>query len=67
MIQLANDPNASRPFQRAAANDSDAGKALAADGRRARSGHAWPFLSRYAAQPARESESEKPAAHETGS
>jgi hypothetical protein len=67
MIQLANDPNASRPFQRAAANDSDAGKSLDSDGRRARSGHAWPFLSRYAAQPAQDSNSEKPAARESGS
>ena len=65
MIQLANDPNASRSFQRAAANDSDAGKALAADGRRARSGHAWPFLSRYAPQPP-QGDSEKPAAHKSG-
>jgi hypothetical protein len=67
MIQLANDPNTSRSFQRAAANDSDAGKALAADGRRARNGHAWPFLSRYAAQPARDSDSDKPAADKSGS
>jgi hypothetical protein len=68
MIQLANDPHASRSFQRAAANDGDAGKALAAESQRARSGHAWPFLSRYAAQPARRQESsDKPAAHENGS
>ena len=67
MIQLANDPHASRSFQGAAANDSDAGKALAAEGRRARNGHAWPFLSRYAAQPARGQDSDKPAAHPSGS
>jgi len=67
MIQLANDPNASRAFQRAAANDGDAGKALAAEGQRARSGHAWPFLSRYAAQPARDGNSDKPSAHKSGS
>ena len=67
MIQLANDPHASRSFQSAAANDSDAGKALAAESRRSRSGHAWPFLSRYAAPPARGLDSDKPAAHPSGS
>lgn len=63
MIQLANDPNASR-FPRAAAND---GKAELQDARRARSGHAWPFLSRYAGQPARPKNPDKPAANDCGS
>ena len=64
MIQLANDPNASRSFDRAA---NDAGKERAADGRRVRSGHAWPFLSSYAARPARQENTDKPAANDSGS
>lgn len=66
MIQLANDPNASRSFDRAAANDSHGGKA-GTGAMRGRSGHAWPFLSRYAARPAREENSSKPAANDSGS
>jgi hypothetical protein len=66
MIQLANDPNASRSFQRAAANDSD-GKEPGADGRRGRAAHAWPFLSPHAARPARPDDSDKPAANDSGS
>jgi hypothetical protein len=65
MIQLANDPNASRSFERAAAR-GDA-KAAASDVRRPRSGHAWPFPSRYAARPAREENTQKPAAQDSGS
>ena len=65
MIQLANDPNASRSFQRATA--SGEGKAGASDARRARSAHAWPFPSRYAARPSREENSQKPAAQDSGS
>jgi hypothetical protein len=64
MIQLANDPHASRSFPRAAAND---GKAELQDGRKARTGHAWPFLSRYAARPMRQETSNKPAANDSGS
>lgn len=66
MIELANTSNASRSFQRAAANDGDGGDART-DGRRVRTGHAWPFLSRYAARPANEKLSDKPAASESGS
>lgn len=66
MIELANDPNASRSFSRAAANDP--GKEATAGSHRVRSGHAWPFLSRYAARPARDSENtHKPAANDSGS
>ncbi len=65
MIQLANDPEASRSFPRAAAG-SDA-KAAAAEDRRVRGGHAWPFLSRYAAPPARKENKDKPAAQDSGS
>jgi hypothetical protein len=62
MIQLANDPNASRSFARAAANDDKESQ----DARKAR-GHAWPFLSQYAARPVRQQNSEKPAANDSGS
>lgn len=51
MIQLANDPQASRTSWRPAAHD---GKTPAADPRRARSGHSWPFLSPYAGRPAKQ-------------
>ena len=64
MIQLANDPNASRSFNRAAAND--AGKD-GAEARRPRSGHAGPFLSRYTERPVRQESSQKPAANDSGS
>jgi hypothetical protein len=63
MIQLANDPHASRSFSRAAAND--AGKE-SGEARQAR-GHAWPFLSRMDARPTREENSPKPAAKDSGS
>ena len=65
MIQLANDPHASRSSDRAA--PGDAGKAADSDARRSRTGHAWPFLSRYAARPSREENSPKPAANDSGS
>jgi hypothetical protein len=43
MIQLATDPNASRlNWRPAAADGKDQPEA-----RRARSGHAWPFISRH--------------------
>lgn len=64
MIQLANDPKAARFFPRAAAND---GRPEGHDARRARSGHAWPFLSQHAARPARQENSDKPAANDSGS
>jgi hypothetical protein len=63
MIQLANDPNASRPFSRAAAHDA---RRETSDAMR-RSGHAWPFLSRMEARPARGENSPKPAAKDSGS
>lgn len=65
MIQLANDPNASRSFQRAAVSGEP--KAAASGEQRARSGHAWPFISRYAARPTREGSADKPAAQHGGS
>lgn len=45
MIQLANDPNASRMGYRPAPSESD-GRSL--EHPRSRGGHAWPFLSRHA-------------------
>ena len=65
MIQLANDPNASRPFSRAATS-GDA-KDAAPEGNRARSGHAWPFLSRMESREPRGEKSHKPAAKDNGS
>jgi hypothetical protein len=59
MIQLANDPNASRSFQRAASGEA---KVAANDVPRLRSGHSWPFLSQHAARPARQESTDKPAA-----
>ena len=65
MIQLATDPTASRTSYRHAPGD-DESKAEAFDARRSRSGHAWPFLSRYADRPARQN-NQKPAASSSGS
>ena len=45
MIQLATDPNASRPNWRPAPAEA---KDTTLAGRRPRSGHAWPFMTRYA-------------------
>jgi hypothetical protein len=63
MIHLANDPNASRLSQRPAQND---GKGGSFSSQRGRSGHAWPFLSRYAARPA-QTDNQKPTASASGS
>ncbi|KQT12189.1 hypothetical protein [Ramlibacter sp. Leaf400] len=56
MIQLANDPNASRTSWRPAAAD----KAAAHDPRRSRTGHAWPFLSPHARRPAQQEGAKSP-------
>jgi hypothetical protein len=45
MIQLATDPNASRSNWRPAAGDAKENPMAA---RRARTGHAWPFIVRHA-------------------
>ncbi len=65
MIQLASDPNASRPGFRPS-NEEAEGKARAFQAQRGRSGHAWPFLSRPSERPARP-ESHKPASGDNGS
>ena len=62
MIQLANDPNANRPSLRSEQSD---GKGSQLD-RNRRGGHAWPFLSRYAAKPTQQ-ETSKPRASDSGS
>jgi hypothetical protein len=53
MIQLATDPTASRMSYRPVQGEDEA-KEPRLEHRRGRSGHAWPFLSRYATQPVRE-------------
>ena len=60
MIQLANDPNASRTSWRPAAQAEKPGSTDEQQKRR-RSGHAWPFLSPHASRP------ERPAANQTTS
>jgi hypothetical protein len=47
MIQLANDPHASRMGFRPAPNEA---KGFGSD-KRIRGGHAWPFISRHAGRP----------------
>jgi hypothetical protein len=49
MIQLANDPNASRMGYLTAQSES---KGRGLEHSHSRSGHAWPFLSRHAGRPA---------------
>ena len=44
MIQLANDPNASRMGSRPVQSDN---KGRSLDHPRGRAGHAWPFISRH--------------------
>ncbi len=65
MIQLASDPTASRTSYRPEHGEG-AGKESAYEPRRARTGRAWPFLSRYTPRPARE-DSVKQSAGESGS
>lgn len=62
MIQLATEPNASRMSYRPAASDA---KGSDRDTQSGRSGHAWPFLSRYAPRP--EQQGHKSAANNSGS
>jgi hypothetical protein len=63
MIQLANDPKASRASYRSEHSEA---KGSDFSAKRARTGHAWPFLSRYAAKPAQQ-DNQKPAASDSGS
>ena len=61
MIEIANDPNASRMSYHPAQNG---GKVPAFSVQRGRSGHVWPFLSRYAARPAPQ-DHQKPTANDS--
>ncbi len=63
MIQLANDPNASRMSYRPAQSD---GKGSTSANQRGRSGHAWPFLSGHASRPVQQ-DNQKPTANDSGS
>ncbi|HSV36205.1 MAG TPA: hypothetical protein VLI46_11655 [Ramlibacter sp.] len=63
MIQLANDPTASRMTFRPAAGE---GKESDTGPQRPRSTHAWPFLSRYPARPVQQSQ-QKASSPDSGS
>ena len=63
MIQLATEPTASRMSYRPPASD---GKGSTHEIQRGRSGHAWPFLSRYATRPSQQ-EGLKNVDHDSGS
>ena len=63
MIQLANDPNASRTSNRPEQREAKGSNPSA---QRGRNGHAWPFLSKYAARPTQQ-DNQKPAASDSGS
>jgi len=65
MIQLATDPTASRMGDRPARSEDEA-KESTFETRRGRTGHAWPFLSRYATRPIRQ-DSQKATAGESDS
>lgn len=63
MIQLATDPNARTNWRPAAAEARD----QTLEGRRSRSGHAWPFISRYAERTAGQQQAKRPQTSESGS
>jgi len=64
MIQLATDPNASRPNWRAAAAEA---KDNSPAGRRQRSGHAWPFISHYAERKPTAQDTQRTPSSDSGS
>jgi hypothetical protein len=64
MIQLANDPNASRTSNRPEQSEA---KGSNPGVQRGRSGHAWPFLSKYAGARPTHQDNQKPAAKNSGS
>lgn len=65
MIQLASDPTASRPSFRAVQSEGE-GKRADFEAKPNHTGHSWPFLSRYAARPARQ-DGKKSSGTDTGS
>lgn len=66
MIQLATDPTASRMSYRPVQSEDEA-KEPSFESRRGRTGHAWPFLSRYAARPVAREEPQKNPGGDSGS
>lgn len=64
MIQLATEPTASRTSYRPVQSD---GKGSTYEPPRGRPGHAWPFLSRYAARPSPQQEGRKSGGPDSGS
>jgi hypothetical protein len=60
MIQLASDPTASRVNWRPAPAE---GKEATLQAQRGRSGHAWPFISRYADKPAAQQQKKPGSEH----
>jgi hypothetical protein len=64
MIQLATDPNASRSNWRPTAAEA---REASLAGRRARSSHAWPFISRHDERPASQQETKRTPTSESGS
>jgi hypothetical protein len=64
MIQLATDPNAARSNWRPAPAEAKDG---ADNARRSRSGHAWPFISRYDERPAAQQQSRRAPNSQSGS
>jgi len=63
MIQLATEPTARSTGYRPVQSD---GKGSSLEARSGRTGHAWPFPSRYAVRPA-QPQSQKPTASDSGS
>ena len=64
MIQLATDPNASRSNWRPAAAEARQASPVTP---RSRSGHAWPFISRYGELTPTPQETKRPPKSEGGS
>ncbi|MFC5496403.1 hypothetical protein ACFPOE_02570 [Caenimonas terrae] len=62
MIQLANDPNASRMGSRPAQSD---GKGRSLEHARSRGGHAWPFISRHSGRTAPSAASRSPSSSDS--
>ncbi|MES2937109.1 MAG: hypothetical protein V4864_05480 [Pseudomonadota bacterium] len=59
MIHLASDPTASRMNWQPTSAEEDKGQS--AQARRARSGHAWPFISRHTDKPNGQEQARQPA------
>ncbi|MDB5897311.1 MAG: hypothetical protein JWP22_1601 [Ramlibacter sp.] len=64
MIQLATDPNASRQNWRPAGAQAKDDSTVS---RRARSGHAWPFIARHGDRPSGQQDSKRTPSSDSGS